>query len=302
MPEVSKKLSQLVRRMDGGDARDCVIARQELANMGPLAVTHLIAELQRAPRVQKKFSMLLIGMRILLLPALLAGLAISAVIVFVAATDGDIGYAGDMGCMGDLFSGWNMREQYHENLHKRRWNQIVRALSQLDDWRVAGPLAVSLEYADATTQPAIYGALHRLLPHFSADEARALTPEQRQALYTLLERNKGLTGGRETALCLTLLRAFDLAEDAGAIPVVSGVVTSAGSGEVHAAALQTLNHLRSIAARNQVSQSLLRGASAPATPADMLLRPAQASLPVNPAYLLRADTAEADSFHEKLSP
>ena len=291
MAEASKQLMNLVARMDGGNPREAALAREELEQMGPLAVTRLIAELQKTPSAGKKVSMLLLGARIVLLPLLLAGVVIAAVLALVVATDG-AGCIGDVGCMGDWFGGgsnWNLREQYHERLHNRQWNQIARALAQLNDTRVVGPLAEALDYADTSTRPALMAAIHRLMPQLDSDTARALTIGQRSALYHLLEEGQNHRGARDADLSVALLRIPILAEDAQALGVVERVAAAAVIPEVAQAAAQTAEQLRGIAQRLQVSQSLLRGSIAPTTAPDMLLRPAQGnSNPQQPQQLLRA--------------
>jgi hypothetical protein len=221
MAEASKQLMNLVRRMDSGNSRDAAEARAELEQMGPLAVARLVAELQKTPSVGKKASMLLLGARIVLLPILLVGVVIAAILALVVATDGAVGCIGDVGCLGDsLGGGWNLREQYHDRLHDRQWNQIARALAQLSDARVVGPLAEAWEFADTNTRPSLTAALGRLLPSFSTDEAHALTIGQRQALYRLLEEVKDHPGMSSRNLSLAILRIPLLAEDVQAMAVL----------------------------------------------------------------------------------
>lgn len=279
--------------MNGTDPRDRLAAREELAQMGPVAVTHLIAELRRVPPARKKMSMLVIGASILALPLLLLFLGL---VLLMAAADGIFGFS-DFGLFDGwnlfgLFDGWNLRERYHERLHQQKWNQIVRALAQLDDARVAGPLAETLPYADAETQPLIVNALRRLLPDLSYDEARALTSEQRQALYHLLALYQGAWSDNNIALCQAVLNVLVLAEDTRAIPAVESIIKEAKAREIQEAAHSALTQLQTIADRQQSSQSLLRGASAPVTPADMLLKPAYGSAAADPQQLLRAGSAQ----------
>lgn len=291
MAEASKQLMNLVRRMDSGNPREAGLAREELEQMGPLAVTRLIEELQKTPSVGKKASMLLLGARIVLLPLLLAGVVIAAILALVVATDG-AGCVGDVGCMGDWFGSggnWNLREQYHERLHNRQWNQIARALAQLSDTRVVGPLAEALAYADTSTQPTLMAALTRLMPKLDAEAAHALTIGQRVALYHLLDDGHAYRGIRDTNFHVALLRVPILAEDVQALDMVERVAAATIIPEVAQAAAQTAEQLRAIAQRLQASHSLLRGASAPTTAPDMLLRPAQGSANPQPSeQLLRA--------------
>ena len=226
-------------------------------------------------------------------PILLIGVVIAAVLALLVATDGAVGCLGDVGCMGDLFGGWNLREQYHERLHGRQWNQIARALAQLKDTRVVGPLAEAMAYADTKTQPALMAALYRLVPELDTVAARALTMGQRVALYQLLESRQNHRGSRDVNLSLALLRIPILAEDAQALAIVERVAAASVIPEVSGAAVQTAEQLKAIALRQQISHSLLRGASAPTTAPEHLLRPAQGGLtPQQPEQLLRAVISE----------
>ncbi len=292
MAEASKQLMALVKRMDSGNAREMAAAREELAQMGPLAVSRLVAELQKTPNTGKKLSMLLLGLRIILLPALLIGVVIVALLALLVASDGSLGCIGDVGCMGGWFDDWNPRRQYHEHLHNQQWNQIARVLARLEDVQVAGPLAEALNYADTNTRPTLMTALYRLVPLMDANTARMLTVGQRTALYHLLESAKDQLGQSDRNLSLAILRVTVLAEDTQAISIVERIAASAASQDVAQAAAQTSEQLKAIAQRQEISQSLLRGASAPATPSDMLLRPAQGGESTQPEQLLRAVVSE----------
>ena len=197
--------------------------RGSSSQMGPMAVARLVAELQRTPGTQKKFFMLMIGTHIILFPVLLIGLVIALLLTLAVASQGAaLSYGGDLGCLGDLFMRWNVREEYQGRLHNRQWNQIARALSQLDDIRIAGPIAEALEVADVATQPLLIAALMRLLPRFIIAQAAQLTAAQRQAVYRLLKAGIPQEHGPAQWLSLTIVQFLARTEDVHAIPLLSG--------------------------------------------------------------------------------
>lgn len=293
MAKISKQLLDVARRMDSGSSFDREAARLQLSEMGPMAVARLVAELQRTPGTQKKFSMLMIATRIILFPVLLIGLVIALLLTLAVASQGAaLGYGGDLGCLGDLFMGWNVREEYQTRLHNRQWNQIARALSQLDDIRVAGPLVEALEVADVATQPLLTAALLRLLPRLTTVQAFQLTAAQRQALYRHLKAGISQEHGPAQRLSLTIVQFLARTEDVQAIPLLEAVAQNAANLPMRQEALEGLIHLEEVLARQRISQSLLRGACAPATPSNILLRPAQYGTVSEPVQLLRASHAE----------
>lgn len=293
MAEISKQLLDVARRMDTGSSSSREAARLQLSQMGPMAVARLVAELQRTPGTQKKFSMLLIATRIVLLPVLVIGFVLAILLTLAAPRMYALGgYPEDWGCLGDVFTGWNVREEYEDRLHNRQWNEIARALSQLDDIRVAGPLAEALAVADVATQTMLRAALLRLLPRFTTAQALQLTPTQRQSLYRHLKAGIPQEHGPDQRLSLTIAKFLVRTEDVQTIPLMATVAQSAASLPMRQEAREGLTYLEEVLTRQRISQSLLRGASATATPANILLRPAQYGTVSEPVQLLRATHVE----------
>ncbi|MCW3053347.1 MAG: hypothetical protein JWN14_2517 [Chthonomonadales bacterium] len=159
------------------------------------------------------------------------------------------------------------------------------AISRFDDVRAVGPLAEALEFKDQQVVPMAEKALISLLPRLKASDAALLSPTQRHCLNRALK-------GKNTALTLAILKAWEQVGDTGAIAEVEKLAEGRGRAgrlpKVVEAAKECLPFLRQSAERQQVGSQLLRPADGNLTPSDVLLRAAMPHTSTDPAdQLLR---------------
>jgi hypothetical protein len=164
------------------------------------------------------------------------------------------------------------------------------AIARFDDVRAVGPLAEALEFKDKYLLPIASRALIRLLPRLQASDAAYLSRAQRACLNRALE-------GKDLALTMAILKAWEQVGDAGAIEQVQNLAEGRGWGgrsrKVVALAKECLPALRQSAERQQIGSQLLRPADGNLTPSGVLLRPAQPHIASDPPdQLLRPTDAD----------
>jgi hypothetical protein len=163
-------------------------------------------------------------------------------------------------------------------------------IARFNDVRAVGPLAEALEYKDKDMLPLTEQTLIRLLPMMKASDASLLSPNQRACL------NRALRG-KNPALILAILKAYEQVGDAGAISDVEKLAAGRGRGgrdaKIVAVAQECLPFLRQSAERQQVGAQLLRPADGNLTPSDVLLRPAMPHASTEPSGELLRPTDDA---------
>jgi hypothetical protein len=164
------------------------------------------------------------------------------------------------------------------------------AIARFDDVRAVGALAEALEFKDKDVVPMAEKALICLLPRMKASDAALLSPTQRQSLNRALK-------GKNTALTLAILKAWEQVGDARAVEEVEKLAQGRGRGgripKVVEAAQECLPFLRQSAERQQIGSQLLRAADGNLTPADVLLRPAMPRASTEPPDQLLRPTDDA---------
>ena len=167
-----------------------------------------------------------------------------------------------------------------ETRHRKRVGRVIRALACCEDLRVIGPLCERMDEADEDAQWRAHLSLKSLLPRLRPCDSELLNSAQKMRIYQLLH-------SRDAQTCLAALQAVANVGDHRALPPVQMLAHSANL-DIRQAALIALPALQERARREQESQTLLRGASAPVMGGDILLRPAPPVHPVNPDEMLRA--------------
>ncbi len=159
----------------------------------------------------------------------------------------------------------------------------ARMLTQAEDPRAVGVLAVALRDGDAPVQQLAETALLKLLPQVRASHAGYVDADQMAALLSIAH-------GDDASLKVALLRALEQIGDSRAIPTVEHLLRDNWK-IVRNQAEQCLPYLRERARRARESATLLRAShpAASSLPAQ-LLRPANDSSRSNQASeLLRPD-------------
>jgi len=166
----------------------------------------------------------------------------------------------------------------------------VAVMARFNDVRAVGPLAEALEFKDKDMLPLTEQTLIRLLPLMKASDAALLSPDQRAYL------NRAVRG-KNTALILAILKAWEQVGDIKAIEEVEKLAAGRGHGgrnpKVVAAAQECLPFLRQSAERQQIGSQLLRASDGNLTPSDILLRPAMPHASTEPADQLLRPTNDA---------
>ncbi|MCW3051769.1 MAG: hypothetical protein JWN14_939 [Chthonomonadales bacterium] len=166
----------------------------------------------------------------------------------------------------------------------------VAVMARFNDVRAVGPLAEALEFKDKDMLPLTEQTLIRLLPMMKASDASLLSPDQRAYL------NRALRG-KNSALILAILKAWEQVGDTKAIEEVEKLATGRGYGghnpKIALAAQECLPYLRQSAERQQIGSQLLRPSDGNLTPSDVLLRPAMPHASTEPADQLLRPTNDA---------
>jgi hypothetical protein len=174
----------------------------------------------------------------------------------------------------------------------RRKYSLIQLLSDRDDLRIIGPLCDTLNPYRLDFDPVVIAALKRLLPRLKASDAGLLNPDQRKGLYAALNTYIG----KGIQFHLAVLQAIEQVGDSGAIPHVERIAYSEAATvnekQLREAARECLQSLKARAEQERLSRTLLRLASAPDSPAETLLRPAQGAPEADPNRLLRPAVPE----------
>jgi hypothetical protein len=166
-------------------------------------------------------------------------------------------------------------------LGKRR--QATHALSQADEPRTVGVLALVMSEDDSYVHDAARKALYRLLPRVRASDAAYIDAEQMSALLALAD-------SEDPQMQLALLAALEQVGDERALSVVQDLAVNASTA-VRNRAIECLPALEARTQRVREQSTLLRGVSAPhsAIQSEQLLRPTLSSpTDAAPDELLRA--------------
>lgn len=265
---------KVVAQLSSRKAEQRAEAEETLERLGPEAVDALLGVLRVEARKKQ------VRMRVL-------GAAVCAYVVIMivlAAT----GHASQLGSFGGMFGGISAlaaASQVQKN--------AARQLARHHDPRIAGPLLEALEYQDKGVRADAAGRLTQLLPTLRATHTDLLTDAQRLILAKSLRMGELRTN---TGYQLAALKALQQVGDEKSIPIVERFYASDGSGPAAQAvrdeARVTLGFLRERAERERIAHTLLRPSMDPASPAEMLLRPAAGAGDTDPDVLLRPVDAD----------
>ena len=182
--------------------------------------------------------------------------------------------------------------QFHRLTLLPRHAAAAREIAALRDVHAVGRLAEAIEYPDPKARREAERAIVPLLRRLRATDAGLLDDSQRACLHRTLRIEDA---ARRYDLILAVLTALEQVGDSHAIPAVQRLADARPLGarqeRIRDAARECLAALRENAGRVDHSLTLLRGAHAPESAADALLRPA-ASASSEPDQLLRAATGE----------
>ncbi len=219
----------------------------------------------------------------------LCGLMVLMVAVFLIH-----GFGAHHGKGGDWFTFFSYSGVlgYGAAAASKKQKEAAGKLAQSEDLRVVGPLCDTLDTEDKNVRAVLAEALTRLLPRLQASDAGLLNVDQRAKLNQVLKQKRWL---KQTGLVIAVLNAYRQVGDSKALPLVAKLAAEQDlSGRplpetsIQAAAKECLPFLQQRAEQERASQSLLRAAAAPATPSEVLLRPAQAGASTSdPQQLLR---------------
>lgn len=271
--------AKVVAQLTSKKEPERVEAEAKIAGLGPEALDALLALVQQeAAKRKTKRRRILIGLTIYFV--FVIGMT---VLISVAKGHLDTGLFGSIGSMSGLIAAAFAVSQAQKN--------ATRKLAEFEDIRIVGPLAEALEFGDKNMRAIITEeALIKLLPRLQASDAHLLNEDQRACLNRALK-------GKNTQLVLAILKAYEQVGDEKALPCVEKLAEGEGrSGKderVQAEAIECLPHLKARIEQQRASQTLLRASDAIATPPEVLLRPAEATVSdTPPEQLLRASTQE----------
>ena|SRR5579871_763535 len=171
----------------------------------------------------------------------------------------------------------------------KRQKEATAELARLEALPLAavGPFTDALGYGKKDMTAVASDKLVALLPRLQFSDAHLLNQEQRQIL------NRQCLSGKNTALTLAILKAYEQVGDAGAVPTVQrlaeGKRRAARDKQIQQAAAECLPQLMLCVERATAEQQLLRGASEPAATPETLLRAASGVSEADPSQLLRAE-------------
>lgn len=168
-------------------------------------------------------------------------------------------------------------------------NRSANLLAKWEDVRAVGPLLKVLDSQDKTAKKVAEETLIRLLPRFQASEAHLLTDDQLSILHHYVTKRNNVTLVREGILLL------DRIGDTTGLETVQRVAQGKGWGkeneEIRILAHDCAESLK-VRAEDKNRQTLLRAASAPDAPENVLLRPAQGAGNTDAETLLRPAAPE----------
>jgi hypothetical protein len=283
--ELARQVDDLLRRASGRDAAAARIAARDLANLGPVALPRLVQVVRQE--------------RWLALARFAGAYAVMAVTISALA---------DAVGLGRISSGLAMAGMGLGALfaYSRRQRTAVRLLGEAADKRAIGPLLQTAWSGSGLIDglSVVGPPLARLLWAVTPDDTSLLVPGDRGRLRVcILSPDVQLAAAAVHALS----QIGDTQEDAAILRKL--VAGKAGRGKRQHAELRRAAEaaLKAVVERipaNRLSRTLLRPASDPTNPAEMLVRPAPAGASADTATLLRpapcpepddAPTACADS-------
>lgn len=280
--ELEQKIDSIVSRLNSTKTEERAAAGRELSDLGPNAVEPLLAKLADLTKKRKRLPLMLTGMTLGYVVLLIVVNVVCRWIVGRPVAGGFVG--GMFGGMLPFVTGLALEKQTRNN--------SAQALAYLNDVRTVGALAEALEFGDKTTRDMAGYTLCRLLPQLQASDASLLTAKQRSILNFVLE-------GKEIALMLAVLKAYEQVGDRRALPFVQKLSVGQGmtyrNQSVQDAACTCLPFLEARIEQEQARQSLLRASDGNAASPDVLLRPAEAGVETDPQQLLRAGRSENES-------
>lgn len=270
--------AKVVAQLTSKKEPERVEAEAKIAGLGPEALDALLAMVQQeAAKRKTKRRRILIGLTIYCVFIIGMTAALS-----IAQGKLDASLLRTMGSMSGLIAATFAVSQTQKN--------ATQKLAEFEDIRIVGPLAEALEFNDKNIRTVTEEALIKLLPRLQASDAHLLNEDQRACLNRALK-------GKNTQLVLAILKAYEQVGDEKALPFVEKLAEGEGrSGKdarVQAEAIECLPHLKARIEQQRASQTLLRASDAIATPPEVLLRPAEATVSdTPPEQLLRASTQE----------
>lgn len=266
--------SQLLTKLSSKKPEEREKARQAIEEMGDAAVDRLMQAIDREAQKRKNrvkiyfaFVSIWIGIMILM-----------------AATGNTENIASFTGLFGAFASLYEVSQQQ---------KNAAAELAKLRPKRAIGPLADALEYGDKHMRTLVSSALQDILPQIQASDDHLLTIEQRGRLYTVLKRARFK---QDVPLMIAILKALEQIGDEKALPTVENLANieprNGMERSVKEAARECLPALTERVERQRRAQTLLRPATAPNSPAELLLRPAPGAAPADPDRLLRPSQPE----------
>ncbi len=159
--------------------------------------------------------------------------------------------------------------------------RIARQLANTSDTKAVGALAEALEWPDPEIQTIARGALIRLLPKLTNNDAPLLNSRQRRSLNSrlVLANSKNYL---DSELQVKILEAWEKVGDLSSLQTVKSLVAAkavlVNERKVQKAAIKCLPHLEERAHLNESSQMLLRASSNANIGMETLVRPASSSV------------------------
>lgn len=268
--EARPDVAQIVSQLNSRNKAVRETAAESIKQMGPDAIDTLLAILAQEAQKRKKRRHIMLGV---------TGGYVTLMLGLSILTHNHI-FVNMVGSMSGTVAAASAATKTQKSLSY--------VLTQFEDTRLVGVLAEALEYGDNDLRRLVEPLLSRVLPRLQASDAHLLNKEQRDCLNRALK-------GKNKALVLAILQAYQQVGDARAISAVKRLVNGEGrlgrDAEVRQAARECLPFLEMKEAQEKNSRQLLRASSnleaAQAAP-DMLLRPASGVIETEPEQLLRA--------------
>ncbi|HZT43983.1 MAG TPA: hypothetical protein VFA07_17590 [Chthonomonadaceae bacterium] len=268
--KTTAEIKKLLRRL-GSEKEDVrFVAEQELFDLGPPAVDHLLVYLKKLASRRYALPWIMLGRFVI------TGTLGSFMIAMVDHLLGRAIHIG--GFIGAFIGGSGAAAYPVYRDFKRSRNAAARVLARFEDVRAVGALAVALEFSDEETYSAVHSSLLRLLPRLQASDASLLSKRQRECLYRALGSNSRLT--------VAILKALEQIGDEEALPYVESM-THFYMPDVREAAIACLPYIQQRAEQERIRQTLLRPSSANETTPVFLLRPTTGAAEDNLKQLLR---------------
>lgn len=279
--EPNPEAARLVTQLGSKKAEERAAAEEALEQMGPEGVESLLALVAQEARKRKKRTRIYYGIWIGYGGVLALGLLIYTLHGAITGQWGKFPFElFRVFTFTGMLTGLLAASQTHKN--------AAAALAQFDDKRAVGPLAEALEFGDNDKKAVAEAALVKLLPGLQASDSPLLNEDQRKCLYNALK-------SKNTELILAILKAFAQVGGSKELPHVEKLLESGTfhpESQIIEAAKACLPLLQERAERERQSQTLLRAASAPDDPSQVLLRPAHGVSETDPNLLLRPSAPE----------